>query len=43
MDWFDEVIGKILKVKGHQKLVYTTNLIKEHIGGPSKTTEYFTR
>lgn len=28
VDWFDQVIRKILKVKNHQKLVHTTNLIR---------------
>lgn len=31
VDWFNEVIGKIPKAKDHQKLVHTTNLIREHI------------
>lgn len=31
MDWFNEVIRKILKAKDHQKLAHTTNLIRERI------------
>lgn len=31
MDWFDEVIRKILKVKDHEKLAHTTNLIRKRM------------
>lgn len=41
VDWFNEVMGKILKVKDYQKLAHTANLIKERMEeGPSKTAKY---
>lgn len=31
VDWFDKVIGKVLKAKDHEKLVHTANSIREHM------------
>lgn len=33
VDWFDKVIGKILKAKDHQKLEHTANRIWERMKG----------